>query len=125
MGAKSFGTVFVYGVTGTVNNGAVQSFKLKSEQKNTATTDDEYGNEIERRRDDQHDEATIEFKYRAAYTIPTPSDTLTYEGSSWEVVSVDRNEGGKTHRMLTLSIKKSQYINSATATSITTTTAPS
>ena len=121
MAAKSFGTVFLWGVTGTLTNGAVQNFKLKSEQKNTGTTDDESGNEIERRRDDQHDEATIEFKYRMSYTIPAPSDVLSYEGQSWEVVSVDRNEGGKQHRMLTLTIMKSQYINSTSATTITTT----
>lgn len=124
MAAKSFGTVFLYGITGTLTNGAVQSFKLKSEQKNTATTDDEFGNEIERRRDDNHDEATIEFKYRSTYTIPNTSDILVYESASWELVTVDRNEGGKTHRMLSLSIKKSQYINSASSTTITTTTAP-
>ncbi len=125
MAAKSFGTVFLYGVTGALTNGAVQSFKLKSEQKNTATTDDENGNEIERRRDDQHDEATISFKYRSGYAIPSPSDVINYEGQNWEVVSVDRNEGGKTHRMLELSVKKSQYISSASSTTIATTTSGS
>ena len=124
MPAKSFGTVFVYGVTGRLTNGAVQSFKLKDEQKNTAETHDEDGNEIERRRDDKHYDATIELKYRSTYTIPGSSDILLYEGVSWEVVSVDRNEGGKQHRMLTLSIKRSQYINSATATNIPTTAEP-
>lgn len=124
MAAKSFGVVFMYGVTGTVTAAAVQSFKLKSEQKNTATTEEENGNEIERRRDDTHNEATIEIKYRSTFAIPSPSDILSYESASWEIVSIDRAEVCKGHRMITLTILNSQYINSASATSISTTAAP-
>lgn len=117
--ATSFGTVFLYGITGRITNGAVQSFKGKNDTKNNATTDNEDGNEIERRYSDNHYEGTIEFKYRSTYAIPAVASILSYEGVSWEVVSVDRNESGKTHRMLTLSIKRSEFIDSTTSTSIT------
>lgn len=117
--ATSFGTVFLYGITGRITNGAVQSFKGNNETKNNATTDNENGDEIERRYSDNHYEGTIEFKYRSTYAIPAVASILVYEGVSWEVVKVARNEAGKTHRILSLDIKRSENIDSTTSTPIT------
>jgi hypothetical protein len=126
MGAQVFGsgigTAFLYGIDGTVTNGAVQSFKAKGDFQNTATVEDEFGNQIERRYDDLADEGTLELKYRSAYTIPVPGTVFAWAGGSWELLSVEKNQGGKQHRMLTLAIKKSQYINSSTVTTVVTST---
>ena len=92
--AKRFGTgtAFLYGVGGTVVSCAVQSFKLGSEAKNKAEVGDELGNEIERYKDDIHDEATIELKYRAGYSGLRGRDLGNREGGT------RRDEQGPPHR---------------------------
>ena len=124
-GTSSSGTAFLYGVGGLVALCAVQSFTNKTEPKNKAQVEEENGNVIERRKDDRTDEAQIEVKYRSSYSLPVPGQaTIVYEGSTWEVDSIDRKESNKAHRMLTLSISKSQYVDSATNTTVTTTADP-
>ncbi len=123
MAARVRGTVHLYGITGTVANATVQSVKLKSETQNNAETVDENGNEIERRVDDIKDEGTVELKMRASYAIPVSGDSMVYETLNYEVTSVDRAEVAKGHRMLTLGVKKTQYVNSASVTTVTTTAA--
>ena len=120
------GTAFLYGITGTVANCAVQGFSLKGDPKNRAQVEDESGNAIERRKDDLTQEAQIEIKYRAAYALPVAgSSTIVYEGTTWEVDSIERKEVNKGHRVVTVNILTSQYINSATSSTVVTTPNPS
>ena len=121
MAAKVRGTVHLYGITGTVSNATVQSVKIKSATQNNDTTVDENGNEIESRMDDIVDEGTVEIKMRAAYAIPASGDTLVYETFSYAVLSLDRAEQAKGFRILTITIKKTEYVDAGTVTSVTTT----
>lgn len=123
MGAKVRGIVHLYGINGTVASATVQSVKLKSDTQNNDTTVDEFGNEIESRMDDIKDEGTVEIKMQAAYTMPAAGDTMAYETLSYAVMSIDRAEQAKGFRMLTLSIKKTQYVDASTITTVTTTAA--
>ena len=120
------GTAFLYGITGTVASCAVQGFTLKGEPKNKAQVEEENGNVIERRKDDLTQEAQIELKYRAAYALPVAgASTVVYEGTTWEVDSIERKEVNKGHRIVTLNILTSEYVDSATSSTVTTTATPS
>lgn len=124
MSAKSYGTAFLFGVSGTVANCAVQSWKNASTTANQATVESEYGNVIEHRKDDIHDEGTIELKYRAAFAVPTAKDTIAWQGFTWMIDKVNRSEANKTHRVVSLDLKKTEYVNATTATDIPTDTVP-
>lgn len=110
MAAKVFGTAHLYGVSGTISNATVTDFKNKSSLKNTAETQNESGNEIERRRDDQHNEATITIKIRTGYTIPEPGSTLVYETVTWEIVDVEKVQNNRGHRLVTLNLLNSEFV---------------
>ncbi len=110
MAAITKGIAHIYGITGTATNATVQSFSYKNEAKNTAETVDESGNEIERRYDDVHKEASVEMKIKAGFAEPAVGDTFVFNAISYEVVSIDHKEEAKGHQMVTLSVKRSQYI---------------
>ncbi len=120
MSARERGTVHLYGINGRVANATVQNVKLKSEPANRDDTVDENGNVIERRIDDITDEGTVELKMRAAFTVPTAGDTLVYETLNYEITSIDRAEQAKGFRMLTIGVKKSQYVDASAVTTIAT-----
>lgn len=113
MAATILGTAHLYGVSGTVTNATVLSFRDKESCKNTAETMDENGNEIERRYDDLHTDATLTVRIRASYTRPTPGATLVYDGVTYEVVDTEKNTVQKGFRELTLNVKKSEGITYA------------
>lgn len=110
MAATTRGTAHLYGISGTITNATVQDFKEKFQNQNEDSTIDESGNEIERRYDDLAQEATITIKIRSGYDIPDPGTTLTYESVVYDVTSVERVQQAKGFRMVTLNLKKTEYI---------------
>jgi hypothetical protein len=110
MAATVLGTAHLYGVTGTVTNATVLSFRYKTSCKNTAETMDESGNEIERRYDDLHVDATIVIRLRAAYTIPAIASVFTYDSVAYEIVDIEKNTTQKGFRELTMNVKNSAGI---------------
>lgn len=111
MAATILGEAHLYGVAGTVTNATVLSFRDKQSCKNTAETMDESGNEIERRYDDLHTEATLTIRLQASYTRPAPGSTITYDSVVYEVVDTEKNTVQKGFRELTLNVKKSAGIS--------------
>lgn len=107
MAATVLGTAHLYGVEGTVSNATVLKFDVKTSFKNQGTTEDESGNEIERRYDDIHNDATITLRLRSAYTVPTLGTTITYNSIVYEIVEHTKNTVNKGFRELTMTIKKS------------------
>lgn len=110
MAATVLGTAHLYGVEGTITNATVLKFDDKLSAKNTATTADEDGNEIERRYDDFHNDASITLRMRSGYSIPNPGTTLTYNSVTYEVVDASKSTQNKGFREVTLTIKKSAEI---------------
>ena len=111
MAATVLGTAHLYGVEGTASNATVLSFRDKASAKNTAETIDENGNEIERRYDDLHNEATMNVRMRTSYSIPAPGSTLTYNSVTYEVVDTEKATQNKGYRELTINLKKSAGIS--------------
>lgn len=110
MAAKDFGTAHLYGIAGTITNASVQDFSLDEELANKATTEDENGNVIERRSDDNTKTGSITIKIRTAYTVPAAGDILTYNSVKYEVTKVGRAEKNKDFRMITLAIITSENV---------------
>jgi hypothetical protein len=110
MAAKDYGTVHLYGVAGTVANASVQDFSVDEELANKGTTEDEIGNVIERRSDDNTKTGSITIKIRALYAPPAAGDILTYNGVKYEVTKVGRVEKNKDFRMITLAILTNEYV---------------
>ena len=110
MAAKDYGTAHLYGVAGTVSNATVQDFSLDEEFANKGTTEDESGNVVERRSDDETKTGSITIKYRSSYTKPAVGDILTYESVKYEITKVGRAEKNKDFRILTLSILTSANV---------------
>jgi len=113
MAATVLGTAHLYGVEGTVSNATVLSFRDKASCKNTAETMDETGNEIERRYDDLHHDATMRVRMRTSYSIPAPGSTLTYNAVTYEVVDTEKDTQNKGFREITLNLKNSAGITYA------------
>lgn len=110
MAAVTRGTAHLYGIDGTISGATVQDFKQKDQHQNTDSTVDESGNEIERRYDDLAKEATITLKIQSGYSIPTVASTLSYKSITWEIVSIEKVETAKGFRMVTLNLKKTEYV---------------
>jgi hypothetical protein len=111
MAATVLGTAHLYGVSGTVTNATVLSFSQRTFAANTAQTEDESGNVIERRYDDTTNEATITIRLRTAYTPPTIGSTITYSTVTYEVVDIERSEQNKGFREMTINLIKSAGIS--------------
>jgi hypothetical protein len=110
MAAITHGTAFLFGVSGTIAETAVQSFQLKDEHQNNTTVMDEIGNEVVNRHDDLVKEGTITLKHEAAYTVETAESTITYDSVVYRVTSVDKNQVNNDHREITYSIKTTEYV---------------
>lgn len=107
----SFGTAHLYGIAGTITGVTVADFKLKGKHANVDKTVNEQGNEIERRYDDLHQDASITVILRDGYTSPEPGDTIVYGGNTYEVVDVDHTEQAKGARRETYNLTRSQYVS--------------
>lgn len=110
MPATTRGTAHLYGISGTISNATVTDFKEKAQNQNEDSTVNESGNEIERRYDDLAKEATITLKIRSGYTVPDPGSTVAYESVTYDVVSIERTQVAKGFRLVTLNLKKTEYI---------------
>jgi hypothetical protein len=110
MAAKDYGTAHLYGISGTISNATVQDFSLDEELANKDNTEDENGNVIERRSDDNTKTGSITIKIRSTYTIPAAGDLIVYETVTYEITKVGRQQKNKGFRMITLSIITSQYV---------------
>ena len=113
MAATILGTAHLYGVTGTVTNATVLSFRDKQSCKNVSETMDENGKEIERRYDDLQTEATLVVRTRSSYSRPSPGSTVVYDSVTYEVVDTEKNTVQKGFREVTLNVKKSEGITYA------------
>lgn len=107
---KVFGTAHLYGITGTVANATVLSYKNNSKHLQEEATQNEAGQEIERRYDDVCNDATIELRIRSAYTIPAVGTVLTYETIKYEIYEVGTSQVNKGFRTIELKIKNSENI---------------
>lgn len=113
MAAVVKGTAHLYGVAGTRSNATVLSFRNKTSCANTAQTEDEDGNVIERRYDDITDEATMTIRLRSGHTAPTVGSTITYNSVTYEVVDFEASEQQKGFREMTINLKKSEDVSYA------------
>ena len=104
------GVAYAYGVSGTITSAAAQPFQIKDEYQNNTTVLDESGDEVVNRHDDLVVEGTITLKHVLAYTILDAEDTITYDGATYRVLSVDKNQVNNDHREVTYSIKKTEYV---------------
>lgn len=111
MAATVLGTAHLYGNEGTISNATVLSFRDKLSAANVASTEDESGNQIERRYDDFTNDATIVLRMRTSYSIPNPGSTLTYNAITYEVVDCEKSTQNKGFREVTLNIKKSANVS--------------
>jgi len=111
MPATVLGTAHLYGNEGTVTNATVLNFRDKLSAANQAQTEDETGNVIERRYDDNTNDASITLRMRTSYSIPNPGATLTYNSVTYEVVDAEKSTQNKGFREVTLNIKKSAGIS--------------
>lgn len=113
MAATAKGTAHLYGIqagTAVVTNATVLSFSLNKAHKNTGETQDEIGNEIERRYDDLHEEGTLVVRPRTGFTNLVPAATYSYDGVTFEIVSEGVAEQNQGFVAITYQIKKSEYI---------------
>jgi len=111
MAATVKGTAHLYGISGTVASATVLSFRERTFAANTAQTEDEDGNVIERRYDDTTNEATITIRMQSAYTPPTIGSTITYDSVTYEVVDIEESQQNKGFRELTINVMKSAEIS--------------
>lgn len=111
MAEKTFGTAHLYGIVGSLTNATVLSFSKRDSHQLEDATVDEDGIEIERRYDDEYCEASITIRMQSAYSEPGIGSTLTYDSTTYEITSKDRNEESKGYRTLALSMKKSEGIS--------------
>ena len=110
MAINDHGTAHLYGVSGTITNATVISTSFEHERVNAATTEDESGNQIERRYDDTHDRGSITLRIQSAYTIPTAGATITYDSLEYEITSVSEPQEQKGFREITVNVLKSEFI---------------
>lgn len=114
MAATIQGTAHLYGIqggVGIVTNATVISFSLDKAHKNTSQTQNELGNEIERRYDDLHQDGTLVIRPRSGFTALTIGGTYTYNSVAFEVVSEGRQEENQGFVTLTYTIKKSEFVS--------------
>ena len=110
MAAITHGTAYLFGVSGTITDAAVQSFQLKDEHQNNTQVMDEIGNEVTNRHDDIVNEGTITLKHESGYTVETAEATITYDSVVYRVTSVDKNQVNNDHREITYGIKTTEYV---------------
>lgn len=113
MASSTQGTAHLYGIqagVGVVTNATVLSLSFSKQHQNTGQTEDEIGNQIERRYDDLHQDGTLVLRPRAGFTPLTIGGTYSYSGTTFEVVSEGIEEQQKGFMQYTYAIKKSEYI---------------
>ena len=113
MAAITHGTAFLFGVSGTITDAAVQSFQIKDEHQNNTEVMDEDGNEISNRHDDLATEGTIVLKHESGFTPNAAETVITYETIKYRVTSVDKNQTNGDHREITYSIKTTENVTLA------------
>lgn len=114
MSATVQGTAHLYGVDGTITSATVNSFSDKGNSANTGKVENEVGNVIERRYDDETHDSVVEITLREGYTIPSPKGTLfTYNAVDYEITSIDQKQVKKGYQMLTLNLTRSELITPA------------
>ena len=113
MSLSTKGTANLYGIQGGVaiiSNATVMSFSLTSANVNLAQTQNEIGNEIERRSDDLHKDGSITLRPQAGFTNLVPGANYTYDSVAFEVISEGNEEQNQGFVALTYAIKSSEYI---------------
>ncbi|MGA3170367.1 MAG: hypothetical protein ABSE62_05080 [Chthoniobacteraceae bacterium] len=105
-----YGTAHLYGIGGTVTNATVQDFSLDDDFANRDKTEDENGNVVERRMDDETFTGKITIKILSTYSLPAVGTQLTYQAVIYEITKVGRVEKNKGFRMVTLDILTSEYV---------------
>jgi len=110
MSAVTQGTVYLYGVSITIASCAIQSLSRKDAFENEDYVLNEDGQRIHGRWDDTNGEKTVEFMYSTGYVVPTAGSTISIDGTTHFIKSVDRNEEAKGFRKISLTAIKPQYI---------------
>jgi hypothetical protein len=110
MAANDYGTAHLYGITGTIANATVLSFKEDGTCANVDSTMDENGKVVERRYDDKTYDAVVTIRIRSAYTVPVQGDTFTYDGNTYEIEKVGRSQEQRGFRTVELGMKRSEGI---------------
>ena len=113
MSLDTKGTAHIFGIQagiGAVTDATVQSFSNASSKQNLSTTNDEIGNEIERRSDDLVQEVNITLRIQSDYTIPAVSDVLVYDSVKYDILTVDVAESNGAHVIVTITAKTTEYV---------------
>lgn len=117
MSAKVQGTAHLYGILGGVGiltGVTVNSVRLKNFPGVKGKVENELGQAIERRYDDQTNEADIEVTLRSGYSIPAGDGSLfTYNSIAYEIQSTSKAETKKGYQTLTLTVMNSSQITPA------------
>lgn len=112
--ATTFGTVHLYGISGTITNATVVSTDFTEEHLNQAATVDENGNQIERRYDDLGHSGSITIRLQSGYTIPAAATQLSWNDgqttSTYEITSLGKAQEAQGHRQVTLNVRRSANI---------------
>ena len=113
MALTTKGTAHLYGIQGgiaVITSATVISFSLTKANANVAQTQNEIGNEIERRYDDLHQDGSITVRPQAGFTNLVPGANYTYDSVAFEVVSEGTEEQNQGFVAYTYAIKKSEYV---------------
>ena len=113
MAAVELGTAHLFGIqagVGAVTNATVYSFSTTKSFQNDTSVVNEIGNQTLHRGDDEIIEGSISLRIQAGYSEPALFSTLSYDGESYYITSVDNAESNTDYVNLTLSIRQAEYI---------------
>ena len=110
MPAVTKGTVYLFGVNGTITNARVQSFSDNSSFGNSTEVKDADGNVVSRRYDDKKNDVSLDLIIDASYSVPVIGTELTYDGATYEITAVGKSESNTEHRKVSITAMKSEYI---------------
>ena len=110
MAESLHGTAYVFGVTGTITEAAVQSFQPKKSFQNVTQVMDESGNQVSDRSDDRITDATITLKHTSTYVVESIGAILTFNAIKYWVVDTDESETNTDHKEVSYTLKNTEFI---------------
>lgn len=110
MPAVTFGTAYLFGVNATIASCVVISDTLNKSKALTASVQNETGQIVHERDDDNLETRTLVLRIQSGYTVPTPSNTLSYRSSTWKINSVDDAQSNTDFEQVTVTVQKREYL---------------
>ncbi len=102
------GTAYVFG-TGTVTGAQVQSSSITEDFGLRVEVKDADGNLVGEGLGDAQATGDITLLISSSYTVPSPGDALTYEGTAFWIIGVEESASNDAYREVTLKV---EYIGS-------------